>query len=25
VIVVYPDTRSGEAVQIDRVIPRDSE
>ena len=23
VIVVYPDTRSGEAVEIDRVIPRD--
>jgi hypothetical protein len=25
VIVVYPDTRSGEAVQVDRVIPRDPE
>jgi hypothetical protein len=23
VIVVYPDTRSGEAVEVDRVIPRD--
>jgi hypothetical protein len=23
VIVVYPDTRSGEAVQVDRVIPRE--
>ena len=22
VIVVYPDTRSGEAVEVDRVIPR---
>ena len=22
VLVVYPDTRSGEAVEVDRVIPR---
>ena len=22
VIVVYPDTRSGEAVEVDRVLPR---
>ncbi len=25
VLVVYPDTHSGEAVQVDRVIPRDSQ
>jgi hypothetical protein len=24
VIVVYPDTRSGEAVELDRVIPRET-
>jgi hypothetical protein len=24
VIVVYPDTRTGEAVELDRVIPRDA-
>jgi hypothetical protein len=24
VIVVYPDTRTGEAVEVDRVIPRDA-
>jgi hypothetical protein len=24
VIVVYPDTRTGEAVEVDRVIPRDN-
>jgi hypothetical protein len=23
VIVVYPDTRTGESVQVDRVIPRE--
>lgn len=23
VIVIYPDTRSGEAVEVDRVIPRE--
>ena len=23
VFVAYPDTRSGEAVEVDRVIPRD--
>ena len=23
VIVVYPDTKTGEAVEVDRVIPRD--
>jgi hypothetical protein len=22
-LVVYPDTRSGEAVEVDRVVPRD--
>jgi hypothetical protein len=25
VIVIYPDTRTGEAVEVDRVIPRDPE
>jgi hypothetical protein len=25
VIVVYPDTESGEAVEMDRVIPRETE
>lgn len=24
VIVVYPDTQTGEAVEVDRVIPRDT-
>jgi hypothetical protein len=24
VIVVYPDSRTGEAVEVDRVIPRDA-
>lgn len=24
VIVIYPDTRSGETVEVDRVIPRDA-
>jgi hypothetical protein len=24
VLVVYPDTHSGEAVEVDRVIPRDA-
>lgn len=24
VIVVYPETRSGEVVEVDRVIPRDA-
>lgn len=24
VIVVYPDTRTGEAVELDRVIPREA-
>jgi hypothetical protein len=24
VFVTYPDTRSGEAVEVDRVIPRDA-
>ncbi len=24
VIVVYPDTRSGEAVEVDRVLPREA-
>ncbi len=23
VIVIYPDTREGEAVEVDRIIPRD--
>ena len=25
VIVVYPDTRTGESVDVDRVVPRDRE
>jgi hypothetical protein len=25
VIVVYPDTQTGEAVDVDRIIPRDPE
>ena len=25
VIVVYPDTRTGEAVEVDRVIPRQTD
>jgi hypothetical protein len=25
VIVIYPDTSTGEAVEVDRVIPRDEE
>jgi hypothetical protein len=25
VIVVYPDTRTGESVEVDRVIPREAD